>query len=80
MSLTILFILVAFLILLIMIKKNRKVRIKISNKRKNIRYYKPRWWWNIDADFVKVIGIILGYTACGVAVMCGIVYIIGNHI
>ncbi len=80
MNLPTLFTSVAFLILLIMIKKNRKVRVTISNKRKNIRFYKPRWWWNIDADFVKVIGIFLGYTACGVAVMIGIVYIIGNYV
>jgi len=80
MSFPILFASVAFLILLIIIKKNRKEQVVLSNKRSNIKYYKPRWWWNIDAEFVKVIGIIVGFTACGVAVMCGIVYIIGNHI
>jgi ABC-type Fe3+ transport system permease subunit len=80
MSLPILFASVAFLILLIIIKKNRKERFKFSKKRSKIKFYKPRWWWNIDAEFVKVIGIIVGFTACGIAVMCGIVYIIGNHI
>jgi phage shock protein PspC (stress-responsive transcriptional regulator) len=80
MNLTILFALMAFLILLVIIKKNRKEQVVFSNKHSNIKYYKPRWWWNIDAEFVKVIGIIIGFTACGVAVMCGIVYIIGNHV
>ncbi|MBR9682626.1 MAG: hypothetical protein GOV02_03035 [Candidatus Aenigmarchaeota archaeon] len=80
MNLPILFASVAFLILLIMIKKNRKVQVDLSSKHGSIKYYKPRWWWNIDAEFVKVIGIIFGYTACGVTVMCGIVYIIGNYV
>jgi ABC-type Fe3+ transport system permease subunit len=80
MSLTILFILVAFLILLIIIKKNRKVRIKISNKHKNIKFYKSRWWWNIDDEFVKIIGTIVAFTACVAAIIYGIVYILGNPV